>query len=320
MHDSVKKIRIDLLHSGLLWLLKQGPNKSASRKDIFVGIMSLNDANDAKRAKIFKEAHNKQWQVACLDRLIDYGWLKKTGNASQTTYYITDADAIALVLKDYDNNGTMLAHFLFPKEVPAPSLSKMVLGSDPIPDESLEKEPETIVAEPQELDVGKLLVAVASGVADIKEKQTDFIKRLLNTFQVLLEPFTKMVIENHTQLSSTLENKYSELSTKFDNKIGAANKRIEALETSINSQRNVLEASQAAIKKLNLSEDLLNKIVAADKNTQELQATVNELAKLIKAKEQNKLADILAAVKRNTEENVQLQQLILESVAGSDNG
>lgn len=321
MHDSIKKIRIDLLYNGLKWLFNQGPNLSASRKDLFVGIMELRELNDLKKAKVIKEAHNKQWQVTCLDRLIEFNCLKKHGAASQTTYSILDRAMVDIMLKDYINNGTMLAHFLFPKEVPSPSLSKMVLGSDPVLENSptAPDEPETIVAEPQEeMDIGKLLIAVATGVADIKEKQTNFTKTVLNTFQILLEPFNKLVIESHSSILSSFDKFYNELNSKIDVKFNAANKRIEQLETSVKAQLNVLEASQASIKKLNLSGDLLNKITAADKNTIELQNSVNELAKLIKSKEQNKLTDILAAVKRNTEENAQLQQLILESVAEAE--
>lgn len=324
MHDSIKKIRLDLLNCGLKWLLSKGSDVSASRKDLFIGLMNLKDVNEAKKVKILKEAHNKQWQVICLDRLIDAGFMRKHGQASQTTYSITDSDSISLLLKDYDNDGVMLAHYLFPKEVPAPSLSKMVFGSDPNPDETSDeldqsvKLSEEIIAEPQEeLDVGKLLVAVAAGVADVKDKQTDLLKRMLNVFQSLLEPFTKLIIEHHTHLLNFVEEKHSDLSTKFDAKINSSNKRINDLESAIKAQLNVLEANQAAVKKLNLSEDFLKKIIEADKNTQQLQASVNELTVLVRAKEQNKLSDILAAVKRNSEESSQLQQLILDAVAES---
>lgn len=329
MHDSIKKIRLDLLNCGLKWLLSKGSDVSASRKDLFIGLMNLKDVNEAKKVKILKEAHNKQWQVICLDRLIDAGFMRKHGQASQTTYSITDSDSISLLLKDYDNDGVMLAHYLFPKEVPAPSLSKMVFGSDPVteelesdvpgPDRTLpRKSTGEIIAEPQEeLDVGKLLVAVAAGVADVKDKQTDLLKRMLNVFQSLLEPFTKLIIEHHTHLLNFVEEKHSDLSTKFDAKINSSNKRINDLESAIKAQLNVLEANQAAVKKLNLSEDFLKKIIEADKNTQQLQASVNELTVLVRAKEQNKLSDILAAVKRNSEESSQLQQLILDAVAES---
>lgn len=324
MHDSIKKIRLDLLNCGLKWLLSKGSDVSASRKDLFIGLMNLKDVNEAKKVKILKEAHNKQWQVICLDRLIDAGFMRKHGQASQTTYSITDSDSISLLLKDYDNDGVMLAHYLFPKEVPAPSLSKMVFGSDPNPDETSDeldqsvKLSEEIIAEPQEeLDVGKLLVAVAAGVADVKDKQTDLLKRMLNVFQSLLEPFTKLIIEHHTHLLNFVEEKHSDLSTKFDAKINSSNKRINDLESAIKAQLNVLEANQAAVKKLNLSEDFLKKIIEADRNTQQLQVSVNELADLVRAKEQNKLSDILAAVKRNSEESSQLQQLILDAVAES---
>ena len=268
--------------------------------------------SEPDKKKYLKEISIKHWQIACLDRLIEEGVLEKTGTTYQTQYHIISEDYAKTILKDYENDGTMLAYFLFPTEVPRPSLSEMVFGKSEIEPVKVE------IEAPPEIDLNvifQFLQLIGSAVADVKERQANQLKASLDVFDALLKPFKDLVIEQSVGLGKILLPQLESINSRLDNKLGSLNKRVNDLDDTVKASMRLAESTQASIKKLGNIETLLTQVAESNKGTQELQSSVNDLVKLVKSKEQNKLSDIISALKRNTEEGQQLQQMILDAIA-----
>jgi hypothetical protein len=305
MEDSVKRMRIEIVASGLDFLLTH--SEGISRKQFF-----MTDPNavkfDGKKLQLLAKANSsKDWQQKVLDRLISHHLIKKIEFTNGVGYQADNYDKVKLTCENFKSgDGLLVSYYVFPNEVPEPEVIPSIPDS-PATTSTIDDCP---------IEIAVILEKILENIVALKSDHATSSKGTLETIKIFMNHLetSQKVFET----SNSLEKENTTAFKALENRVNGFNKKIDDLSTTVKQQNTLMEANQRATKEILASAKSIDEVAFSLKTLGELVSCVEDLTtnvlnltKQIKSKEENSLLEISRKLGSSIKEMSALQTEIL---------
>jgi len=299
MEESIKRTRIEIVASGIDFLLTH--SDGISRKQFFLTDPKDTNRFDNKKIALLAKANtSKDWQQKVLDRLINSGLIKKINYINGIGYQIDNFAKAKIISDNFKNgDGLLVAHYVFPAEVPAPEVIITRTESATLSD----------VKDGEEISIEELLKKLLANIVYIRSNQDEGPTHIIEALKVFKAHLTHN--EQIQEKQVVADQALTTLFKNFENRINGSNKRIEDLTEAVKQQSLLLEANQRTSKEILTAASDITKLSTSLLKLDSLVSGVDALTKELKTSQQNSLVGLTNKLGSSIKEMTALQEELL---------